>query len=343
MKKYPLLAENRFSGIMDNDESTRGPMGDFVYRGRRNGRFYGLSRLQLICFFKTNVSTLVIFLSEIIMNLIYSIKKNFIKICEFFGFRKHYLDINDIYTTLSQARDEIKTRWENEELRRRVEKYWGGEIPGQFNVAPRAILSRGILTPSFETQYFIDLLGLINLKPICLEFAKDKFCSQNIDKIHLGKLIFFHRHDKNGKKLTTKKTIIDFKRSDNKNFDEIRTIGDKDFIEFHHDIYKKHHNDMMDIFDISHFKGKRESAREVYEKIFSLCIMSGVLFENFIMKDSHGEKKFSQKIVAPALAATIKRFGVKPLVVPLLPIENEDREEWIWYPGHLEQYIEVNH
>jgi len=249
----------------------------------------------------------------------------------------HLSKVEEIYTPIGVAREEIKRRWNDSVLRKKVENLWDGDLPEVFKKEPRAIFFRVVLTPNFETSYFLDLMDIIELKPICAELYMDKFCTMNKDKVHLGKLVFLHKSLKDSCDIVTKKIIIDFDESEKKSFKEMRTINNKSFIDFHHHLYIKQHKEIMDIFDASSLKKDGDSARDVYEKIFSICLINGVLFENFIAKDSEHEKKFVEEVVLPAFNSVVKKFDLKPLVVPLLPLKNEEKENWIWYPGHLEK------
>ncbi len=247
------------------------------------------------------------------------------------------MNLDDIYTPIGVAREEIKRRWNDKELRKKIEGLLGKDLPDVFRKEPRAILFRAILTPNFENSYFSDLMDLIELKPICAELYVDKFCTMNKDKVRLGKMVFLHRSQKNKCDIITKRVVIDFDASEKKPFNEIKTLNNKDFVEFHHHLYKKQYKEIMEIFDASYLKKDGDSAKEVYERIFGICLINGVLFENFIAKDDEHEKKFSENVVLPAFKSVCDKFGLKPLIVPLLPLKNEEREEWDWYPGHLEK------
>ena len=245
--------------------------------------------------------------------------------------------VNRLYSPMQFANEEIWRRWNNKVLREKVSHFLG-DVPVLMKDRPRAILSRGVLTPNFETRRFVDVAKLSGLDPVCAEFYDDKFTSQNKDKIHLAKLIFFHKLDKNLRPIFGKRTIIDFKINENKSFKNVSTIDGHSFIDFHHDLYKKEYKEILDCFDISIYKRNGENAKEVYEKIFSLCIANGILFENFIAKDKEREKTFTVDVVMPAFKAVTKRFGCRPIVVPLLPLEDEEKDIWMWYPGRLEKY-----
>jgi len=251
------------------------------------------------------------------------------------------MNLDEIYITIEEAKKELVKRQKDLNLIRKVEEFLGESLPDIFKKEPRAILSRGVLTPNYETNYFLDVLDLIELRPICAEFHSDKFCCQNKDKVHLGKLVFLHGLNKKNEHVTTKKIIIDFTYSEKKSYKEMNTIKDKSFIEFHHFLYKKQYKELMDVFDFSLFKKNGENALEVYKKFFSLCLVYGVLFENFIAKDTEHEKRFTEDVVLPAYEFVLDKFKKKPLIVPLLPLKNEEKEVWMWYPGHLEKEVDI--
>lgn len=252
----------------------------------------------------------------------------------------HLDNVEEIYTTIGEAKEEIKRRRNDPKLRKMMEEYWNGNLPEVFKKEPRAIFFRAILTPNFETSYFLDLMDLIEIKPVCAELYTDKFCTMNKDKVHLGKLVFLHSSHKNQCDLITKKIIINFDESEKKPFTEIRTLNNKSFIEFHHHLYKKQFKGIMDIFDVAESKNGGKSAREIYELMFSICLVNGILFENFIAKEGEHEKRFVEDVVIPAFKSVKEKFNLKPLIVPLLPLKNEEKESWIYYPGHLEEEAE---
>ncbi|MGB8815734.1 MAG: hypothetical protein WCC74_00640 [Minisyncoccia bacterium] len=247
------------------------------------------------------------------------------------------MNLDDIYTLLGDAKKELKRRRKDPVLKKKIEDYLGENLPEVLKNEPRAMFFRAVLTPNFETKYFLDIAEIIGFKPVCIELCNDHFCTMNKDKVHLGKLVFLHKSGGKGCDLIRKKIIIDFHKSEKKSFQEIKTFNNKSFVEFHHNLYKKQYEGIMDIFDASILKKKCENAKDLYEKIFTLCLVNGVLFENFIAKENEHEKKFSENVVLPAFESVYKKFNLKPLVVPLLPLKDEEKESWIWYPGHLEK------
>lgn len=247
-------------------------------------------------------------------------------------------DVSGIYTPLSIAKKEIWNRWNDKELRNRVEDYFA-EVPEVFKDNPKAVLFRNVATPNFEAKLFLDLASCVDLKPAYIEFTKDKFCTRNQDKLTLGKMVFFCGKDKKGGNIINHENIIDIKNDDNKHFDEIETHWGENFIDFHHRMFAAFINSEIETFDISQFKANGESAFDVYVKVLSFFVCHGVLFENYIEKDNHYEKRFTNEVVLPAIAKVESIFGLKPLIIPLLPIREEANQEWMWYPSDLRKEV----
>jgi len=115
-------------------------------------------------------------------------------------------DVKEIYTPLSIAKKEIRKRWNDKELRKKVEDFLG-EIPEIFKKEPSAVLARHVTAPNSEFFHFLELVRLTSLKPVNLEYLKDKYVSCNPAKLYLGKMCFFKK-DENyyfGKKHGTQK------------------------------------------------------------------------------------------------------------------------------------------
>ncbi len=71
-------------------------------------------------------------------------------------------EVEKIYTPLSVAKEEIWRRWNDKELRKKVEDFLGGDIPEVFKKEPRATIFRYIATPNLEFKFA--LINLINLE-----------------------------------------------------------------------------------------------------------------------------------------------------------------------------------
>lgn len=250
------------------------------------------------------------------------------------------IDVNEIYTPLSVAKEEIWRRWNDVDLRKKVEEYLGGDVPDVFKDEPRAIFFRNIATPNFESRFFFDLAHCVELAPAYLEFGSDKFCTRNADKLCLAKLAFFDKLNKNGEAIIHYEKIIDIKTNDNEKFCDIKTLLGEGLIDFHHNLIKDNIVDEIELFDMSAWIDRNgHNAIEYYKKFLAFFICYGILFENFIVANDHYEKKFTKEVVMPVINEIERVFGLKPLIVPLLPIREESDQEWMWYPKLFNKYV----
>lgn len=237
--------------------------------------------------------------------------------------------------TLEGAEKEIWKRWENISLRRNVEEFLGNDIPEVMKVSPLAVLARQLATPNFESQRFHDQVKMSGLKHLWWTYHEDQFCSANPDKIAWAKMGFMKGRDKNNHPIVVKRSIINFQLSEMKPFTHIRTVWGEPFVSFHQRIF---HAALpgCETWDASAWlKTKGENSKNYYIFYLSLFIANGILFENFLKFGK--EEKITREIVEPTLAELKKLFGVKPLIVPLLPLKEEHEPYWTWYPHSLEK------
>lgn len=245
-------------------------------------------------------------------------------------------EVEKIYTPLSVAKEEIWRRWNDKALRKKVEDFLGGDIPEVFKKEPRAVLLRYIATPNFETIFFIDLASETKLKPLCGEFLKDKFCTINQTKAGLAKMSFFH-----GVKMDiTSKNIVETKKNEGKPFCEVTTLSGKKLVDCHHEIFNTHCPN-IETFNAYCLRANNKDAGAFYEKMFTIFLCFGVLFENFITKDYNSEKKFTKEVVLPAYRKIVEEFKLRPLVSPIASIENEENKEWNWYSGKMKKEVDL--
>ncbi len=79
--------------------------------------------------------------------------------------------------------------------------------------------------------------------------------------------------------------------------------------------------------DSSDKKGKKADC--FYEKDLLLYICHGILFENFLLDGKDGE--FTKNIFLPAFEKVCKLTGLKPLIVPIPPMDYDIEENSFWY------------
>jgi len=249
------------------------------------------------------------------------------------------IELEEIYTPLSIAKKEIWKRWNDKELKKKVVKYLNGNIPDFLTHEPRAYIARHVASPNFDFLRFLDLAKDINLSPISPEFLDDKFICRNSAKYYLGKLFFFKRTKKTCAFNLDTKRIIDFQTEEGKKLKDIKTIENENFVDFHHKLFSHLNIDINGMTpDFSTWILERgKTPTEFYKFLLSLFICHGVMFENFLLNDE--EMDFTNKIVLSTIRQLEKEFGVKPLIVPLLPFEEENKKYWFYYPENLKNYL----
>lgn len=243
-----------------------------------------------------------------------------------------------MYFTLEEARKEILRRSNDTELQRCVQEYVG-EVPSMLSSSPKAIWFRSLPTPNFECVRFFERAAFLGLEPLFLEFMEDKFCVMNPDKVALGKMTFYHgRGKRNGNKTSIVK-VIDFNQCSGKSFGTITTTWGDGFVSFHQHLLNVEIK-FFQKYDLSAWcKIHGGKPFSYYHRVMALFICHGVLFENFFYEGAEGV--FVNDIVLPAISKVTKHFGLKPLIVRLLPMESESDPYWCWYPGHLEKTVEA--
>jgi hypothetical protein len=245
-------------------------------------------------------------------------------------------DQSELYTNLEEAKEEIWQRWNNETLKKQIENYLK-EVPSGFKVEPRAVLYRNIATPNIEFYHFLKLSEEANLNPVVFEYLNDKLVYKSSDKYFLCKIYFYKGKGKNGGKKIIPKRIIDFNSAEGKKFSEIKTVWQEGFIDFHHRILHSCGKGIESI-DVSQWSEiKDKAAEQCYQHILSLFVCHGILFETFITNTS--EEKFAKKVVLPAFESIVELFGVKPLIVPIVPLDEEVDICWWCYPDYIEKEI----
>ena len=64
-------------------------------------------------------------------------------------------ELDAVYLTIEEAKEEIQKRWNDTELRSKMEQALASDIPEMMKQAPRAVISRHIMSPNFELLNFL--------------------------------------------------------------------------------------------------------------------------------------------------------------------------------------------
>lgn len=228
-----------------------------------------------------------------------------------------------VYTPLSKIESEIKDRAKDKKLN----AYIGSElvdVPQCFSV-PRAVLSRSVATYNYEMIRFLDIVkDLDTLTPLVWEYHKDTF-TPNVNKLkhNIGKLTI----EKRSKNQVAKQTIVDFNVANGKKFSDLRTVWGDNFIDFHHSTFPN----KIDLHDATDwYKAHGAAVEKYYKKKLILFLRHGVMFENFLLKDT-SENPFITDIFLPAFQEIERETGHKPLITVLEHPEDEGLDHWMHY------------
>jgi hypothetical protein len=78
-------------------------------------------------------------------------------------------------------------------------------------------------------------------------------------------------------------------------------------------------------------------AQSYYRPFLSLFIRDGIMFDNILLNDE--EIRFTSQTFLPSFLEISRHFGLKPLIVPLTPHENEESRLWMCYPNQDKKYV----
>ncbi|MEI8270610.1 MAG: hypothetical protein WCG45_04525 [bacterium] len=249
-----------------------------------------------------------------------------------------------IYTSLPEALKILEKRQKDKKLLSKIEKLLDNDIPEPLkDIKKNAVQFRQIATPNSDCEHFIGITSSFGLQPVFFEYFDDKFTSNNEFKHSLGQLRIHDGINKYGDYNSEKMTIIDFNKYNGKKIKEVFTLKSELLIDFHRELFDvlgfKKENFVF--YDASAwFKNHGKIAEEYYTNFFLLFVTHGILFENFLTKGTEGQ--FSKNITLPALDKVIKLTGLKPLIVPIPPMEIEEEEHWISYHPKIKKHIKNN-
>lgn len=248
------------------------------------------------------------------------------------------MTIEDLYTPLKKAKKEIKKRWADKDLEKKVHKFLKGKIPEVFLTEPRAVSTTHVATPNWALLQFKNEAKEVGLKPLIFEYLEDVFITTNFDKASLARMVFYHGKDDHGDMMTTSRHAIDLTgKHEKKKLKEIKTLWGENLVDFHHKIFGEYCPEIEISDGSSHYHKMGKCAKEYYPYILALYLRNGILFENYLANNR--EKKFLEEILFPAFELVYKKFGIKPLIVPITPQNEADNKYWWCYPEFVKTLL----
>ncbi|KKQ21259.1 MAG: hypothetical protein US33_C0006G0009 [Parcubacteria group bacterium GW2011_GWC1_36_9] len=248
---------------------------------------------------------------------------------------------NTVYTTLSGAIKILEERQKDRALKDKIEKILNNNIPEPLKKEGKyGVQFRQIATPNHDVYWFTELTKDRGLKSVFFEYHKDKFTSNNEFKHSLGQLRIHPKINKRGDNVEEKVTIFDFNKYNGKPFKDIMTLWSEPLIDFHRRLFEVcgYSKDNLCFYDASQwFKDNGVKAVSYYTNFILLFICHGILFENFLLTGSEGE--FTKKIFLPAFEKAFDLAGIKPLIVPIPPMDNEEDVHWVSYDKKIKPLL----
>ncbi len=253
--------------------------------------------------------------------------------------------LDDIFTPQREARRELIRRRKDQGLKQRIHEDLrpsAGAVLEKF-VTPRAVLFRQIATPTHEVLRFLRIAKHMQLSPLILEYYGDKFVSAgNSYKRSLGKMPIYQHTGIDGRDIVRHRTVIDFNAYTGKPLSTVRCNTGESLIDFHHGLITKltrFNTDTQCVDATSWFQGVGGHAKNYYEQFLMLFLRDGILFENFMPNEA--EQKFTHEVMIPASQNVTIRYGLRPLVVRLVPKNKEGRKFWDSYPKKIERHLPI--
>lgn len=241
-----------------------------------------------------------------------------------------------IHLSHDEAREELKKRWGNTELKCAIEKELGGNFMSQFSEFPRGVSFRQLVTPDNGFTLFFQGAKYVGAEPLVLEIHKDMFVSFNEEKKGLGRL---RVTIEDGTRATV--DIMDFHANEKKKLGECVLKTGENLVDFHHNLIKVSGYN-ADIFDNSKWLGQFGGASGYYYPFLLHFVAHGVLFENVeSYEENDSGASFINGVTVPAIKKIEEMFGIKPLIVRMYPQNQSEKEDFYWwtYPPAINEYL----
>ncbi|MDB5244502.1 MAG: hypothetical protein JWN18_372 [Parcubacteria group bacterium] len=248
-----------------------------------------------------------------------------------------------IYTPWEQAVEQLEARRTNAAIDAYAKTVLSHGIPEILTDKKSIVLFRHLATPNHEVTRFFgcgDGLSHLGLEPVMLEYPDDQFNDRNQWKYFLGKLRFQKSLTKEGASIFENASILNFNDSNSKPMSSLDTHWGQKLVDFHHELFvqrfPQYAHNFFDASSWLHSYG--QTGKKYYKPFMSLFLQDAILFDNF-RADEH-EFAFTKEVILPAFLEVEKESGVKPLVVALLPMEEEANDFWFSHPYKAKTFVD---
>jgi len=233
---------------------------------------------------------------------------------------------NNIYLSLDEAREIVLKRWNDKELKNKIEVFLNEKV-GLISVflkdKPQAVIWRSMLSPDNGFDFYYHSANYLGCGVSPLEFLEDKFVSINEEKKALSR-ISLTLNNKN-----TYIELVEYNKQEGKSLKNVELKNGEKLHAFHQNLFKINYNDLI-LTDISDWCKNIGKAKDYYYYYLLHFICHGVLFESFSV-DAGREEIFTEEIILPAIKKIEADFGFKPLIVRLYPENQTSEEDFYWF------------
>jgi hypothetical protein len=241
-----------------------------------------------------------------------------------------------MHLSLDEAREELKKRWKDEKLKKKIEVELGDKFMSAFNNGPRGVSFRQICSPDNGFTFFYQCSKYIGAEPLILEYHDDIFTHINEEKKGLGRLRIVLD---DGIKATV--DIMNFHENEKKPLSKVKIKSGENLVDFHHNLFNLMKFDVNFLENTDWFKNIGH-AQDYYYYLLLHFIAHGVLFETFSLDErERGEAEFVNNIVISNIKKVEEKFGLKPLIVRSYPENQDDDEDFYWwcYPSNINDFL----
>lgn len=246
-----------------------------------------------------------------------------------------------VYTPISEAIRLLDERQKDPVLIARVKELLNGDIPEPLeNINKYGIQFRQMVTPNNEAKHFLKITESFGIIPVMMQYHQDKFSSNNYFKRSLGQLMIQGKVNCKDKYITEKIGIMDFNKHNGKKLTEVVTHWNEPIIDFHKRLFNNCNFKNKDclFFETSEWLKKHGTKPEdYYKQFFLLFTCYGILFENFLIEGD--ESVFTKSVILPAIENVMNLTGIKPLIVPIGPLDMDNDDYWFYYSPDVKSEI----
>ncbi len=246
------------------------------------------------------------------------------------------MEKDNIYVSLDEARNELKKRWADVGLRKRVEEELGENFMPQFKSRPRGVSFRQLCSPDNGFTFFYQCAKYVGTQPLILEYHGDIFVSFNEEKKGLGRLRLTLA---DSSRITA--DIMNFHNNEKRKLDEcILKTGEK-LVDFHKNLFKISKYQIA-FLENTKYLNKIGHAIDYYYYIYLHFICHGVLFETYSVEEREGEEiGFTNNIILPTIKKVEAKLGLNPLIIRAYPENQSDEEDFYWwsYQPNINDYL----